>query len=60
MNLNFTESSVAAVMEAEGKIYLIPGPCIIYIVRRSSQKLQPIFKQFVNLINHNTIQWYSR
>ena len=28
--------------------------------RRFGQILQPIFRQFVNLINHNTIQLYSR
>ena len=28
--------------------------------RRFVQILQPIFRQFVNLINHNTIQRYSR
>ena len=29
-------------------------------LRRFGQRLQPIFRQCVNLINHNTIQWYSR
>ena len=28
--------------------------------RRFGQRLHPIFRQFVNLINHNTIQWYCR
>ena len=36
------------------------NPCILYIARRFGWRLQPIFRQFVNLINHNTIQWYSR
>ena len=27
--------------------------------RRFGRRLQPIFRQYVNLINHNTIQWYS-
>ena len=31
------------------------NPCILYIVRRFRRRFQ-----FVNLINHNTIQWYSR
>ena len=28
--------------------------------RRFGWRLHPIFRQFVNLINHNKIQWYSR
>ena len=36
------------------------NPCILYIVRRFGRRLQPIFRQFVNLINHNTVQRYSR
>ena len=36
------------------------NPCIFSIARCFGQRLQPIFRQFVNLINHNTIQWYSR
>ena len=34
--------------------------CILYIARRFGWRLQPFFRQFVNLINHNTMQWYSR
>ena len=29
-------------------------------MQRFGPRLQPIFRQFVNLINHNKIQWYSR
>ena len=29
-------------------------------LRHFGQRLQPIFRQFVNLIDHNTIQWCSR
>ena len=36
------------------------NPCILYVARRFGRRLQPILRQFVNLINHNKIQWYSR
>ena len=32
----------------------------LYIAQRFGRRLQPIFRQFVNLINHNTIQWNPR
>ena len=35
-------------------------PCIFYLAQHFGQRLQDIFRQYVNLINHNTIQWYSR
>ena len=34
-------------------------PCIFYIASRFGRRHQLIFRQFVNLINHNTIEWYS-
>ena len=45
-----------------GKLLLIfsTNPCVFYIARRFGWRLQPISWQFVNLINHNTVQWYSR
>ena len=38
------------------------NPCILYIAQRSGWRLQPILRQFANLINHNTdtVQQYSR
>ena len=36
------------------------NPCILYIAQCFGQRLQPISRQFANLIHHNTIQWYSR
>ena len=33
---------------------------VFSISRCFGRRLQPIFRQSVNLTNHNTIQWYSR
>ena len=36
------------------------NPCIFSIAQHFRQRLQFIFRQIINLINHNTIQWSSR
>ena len=38
----------------------LTSPCVLYIVWSFGQRLHPIFRQFVNLIIYNTMQWYSR
>ena len=36
------------------------NPCLLSIAQRFGRRLHPIFRQFFNLNNRNTIQWYSR
>ena len=51
-------------LDRDNKTKLVPAYLIFRLdhvfSRRFGQRLQPIFRQFVNLINHNKIQWYSR
>ena len=43
------------------KVQLISIFWINHVFSRSfGGRLQPIFRQFVNLVNHKSIQWYSR